>query len=309
MKTGYSSKSKYYLSPTKKFTLSVSSSQKIINYTIIFLNKTSCFLFLFFSLFLFNSNFNRNGIDNKVRDVVLTISKPIYYIIELPFNMAFDIGKFLKDLALAHSENQKLQEENLKLRNLYLKSIDFQNENDNLKKLLDFKKIMNDKFKSITTRIYFDIKNPLSNNFLINIGTKDGIKEGSLVIGKDRTVIGRIVNVRENYSDILLLTNINSNILAKISRSKEKILISGKDTDSLSISYFNSRNPDIKEGDIVFTSKISDLIPDGPCIGIISKENDEFVIKVQEKSSNIFDVIIIMGEINEPPIKTLPQEL
>ena len=55
-------------------------------------------------------------------------------------------------------------------------------------------------YNYITTRVYNTSKNGMNNLVTIELGKEEGIKEGSLVLGVNRTAVGRVVNVLDGYS-------------------------------------------------------------------------------------------------------------
>ena len=95
------------------------------------------------------------------------------------------------------------------------------------------------------------------------------------------------------YSTVLLLNDMNSKIPARTASTKEKIILSGDNRGYLIISYFNSKNPQISDGDQVFTSGDSNIIHDGFFIGTIKKINNEFVVEMNENVNTIFNVMVI----------------
>ena len=133
----------------------------------------------------------------------------------------------------------------------------------------------------------------MKNSFILNVGSNSGIADGNIVLGKKRSVIGRTINVSKNYSDVLLLTDINSKIPAQTLKTHEKVILSGTNKNYLEISFFNSKEPFFLNDDLVFTFGDSNIIPDGLYIGKIKEVDGKFVVQTDDNVSQNSDILII----------------
>lgn len=272
---------------------------KVIKYYFYaFFVKIFYFILLIICMITMNISISNKNFDGFIREKVLMISKPIFIIAELPFNLFFDFTYSIKNILLTNIINKDLTEQNIHLKKLYIESRDIKTENENLKKMLNFKGEIEKDYGYISSRVYADPKTGLNNSLILNIGTNDGINEGDLVLGFSRSVVGRVINVRENYSNVLLLNDINSRIPARTASTKERIILSGNNRGHLEISYFNSKNPDLVEGDFVYTSGDSHIMPDGFFIGTIKNINGEFVVEMNENINTLFNVMVIISKSN-----------
>ena len=255
--------------------------------------KVSFFILIIISIISMKFSISNPNYETFIRNNVIALFKPLYIIAEIPFNLTFDFNKSVKNILLANLRNKRLVEENLLLKDLYLKSLEIKKENENLKKILNYVDHNNTKYKYVVSRIYTEPKLPMINSIIINVGSDDGVKEGDLVLGITRNVIGRIVNVNNNNSKVLLLNDANSNIPARTAETNEKFILSGTNRDYLEISHYNSKNPQILDGDIVYTSGDSKILPDGIPIGKIKKENKKIKVIMDENVNNIYNVIVM----------------
>ena len=262
------------------------------NFKTLFL-KVSFFILIIISIISMKFSISNPNYETFIRNNVIALFKPLYIIAEIPFNLTFDFNKSVKNILLANLRNKRLVEENLLLKDLYLKSLEIKKENENLKKILNYIDHNNTKYKYVVSRIYTEPKLPMLNSIIINVGSDDGVKEGDLVLGITRNVIGRIVNVNNNNSKVLLLNDANSNIPARTAETNEKFILSGTNRDYLEISHYNSKNPQILDGDIVYTSGDSKILPDGIPIGKIKKENKKIKVIMDENVNNIYNVIVM----------------
>ena len=107
-----------------------------------------------------------------------------------------------------------------------------------------------------------------ANTLVLNKGVRDGV-------GKDMSVItpkglaGKIVDVSETYSRLLLLTDINFSAAVRLQGSRKEGIISGTGTRKCSLKYVPYEE-EIKTGDIVVTSGLDMLFPAAIPVGYVS---------------------------------------
>ena len=258
-----------------------------------FFVKISYFLLIVFSIILIAISLNKKNIDLAIRNTTFFITKPITTIAKVPFNLFADFLLSSKNFILTYVENKDLKKENIVLRKLYLESLTIKQENTDLKKFVNFINDLEIEFDIIASKLFLSPKNPMENSFILNVGSKNGIIDGNIVLGKKKSVIGRTINVSENYSDILLLTDINSKIPAQTLKTHEKIILSGTNKNYLEISFFNSKEPFFLNNDLVFTIGDSNIIPDGLYIGKIKEIDGKFIVQTDDNISQNSDILII----------------
>lgn len=105
---------------------------------------------------------------------------------------------------------------------------------------------------------------PLSQDFMINKGEKDGIKVGDVVISDAMVLLGRVKEVREDFSIVSDIKSTDSQVTAKILNKETQGLIKGSSNDM--IMDLVTQNDDIVEGDIAVSSG-NDNFPAGLIIG------------------------------------------
>ena len=269
------------------------SVKAIKYYFYTFFLRISFLVFIILSIISINLSSSSKKVDNTLRNKIFFTFKPFYVVAETPFNLLFDLGRSIKNILLTNSINKRLLEENIILKDLYTKSLDTKKENENLKSMLNYVDNFKNEYKYTTSKIYLEPKNSIVNTVILNIGNKNNIKEGDLVLGINKNVIGRVVNVSDTKAKVLLLSDVNSNIPARTVNTSEKFILSGTNSNFLEISHYNSKNPEIIDGDLVLTSGDSDIIPDGIPIGKIKKENGKIKVIMNENANTVFNVLII----------------
>lgn len=170
-----------------------------------------------------------------------------------------------------------------------------QEELNYLKGLLEINNTLSD-FSIVSSTVINRNANYWSNELTINKGSRDNIKVGMAVID-NRGLIGKIDKVGLNTSIVKLITN-NSNgnkISVKIGTGDNSInKILEVDENNNLVIFGIDNNYEVKLGDIVTTSGLSDLYPSGIMIGKIEKiEDDKFGIskKIYIKHASNLDNI------------------
>lgn len=269
-------------------------SVKVIKYYFYtFFLRISFLVFIILSIIFINLSSSNKIFDNTLRNKIFFTFKPFYVVAEAPFNLLFDLGRSIKNILLTNSINKRLLEENIILKDLYTKSLNTKKENENLKSMLNYVDNFKNEYNYTTSKIYLEPKNSIINAVILNVGSKNNIKEGDLVLGINKNVIGRVVNVGDTKAKVLLLSDVNSNIPARTVNTGEKFILSGTNSNFLEISHYNSKNPEIIDDDLVLTSGDSNIIPDGIPIGKIKKENGKIKVIMNENANTVFNVLVI----------------
>lgn len=185
-------------------------------------------------------------------------------------------------------ENTLLSIENLKNRSL-------KEENERLKELLEMKKT---NFKIKIATVGFKSINDLTESFYINLGSKDGITQEMYAVYEDN-LIGRVIEVYENHSKVRMIT---SNKLRISAVTGENVLgiISGDEGEDGNL-LFNSTliKDDVKIGDSIFTSGISDVYSKGIKIGTViekGQEQGEYIVDPGMDIIKLKEVVLIEKE-------------
>lgn len=173
------------------------------------------------------------------------------------------------------NENDSLIQENRKLVNTILNLRELEQENIRLRSLFQFKESY--KIETVMARM---IAKDVSTEFRairINRGKDSGIQPNMAVMNAEG-VVGRILRVDENTSDVVTLLDPLSAIDAYIMRSRARGIVEGL-TDSLCQLKFALRVDDIQPGDLLLSSGLGGNFPKGVPVGTI--------IKVTRKSFGI----------------------
>jgi len=157
------------------------------------------------------------------------------------------------------AENAKLKEQ---LKNYQMdlsRANSLEEENELLKEELNFAKESGHAY--VSAKIITGVSDRVSQSVVINRGKSDGITKGLAVIGGNGIMVGKISEVQDNFSKVLLLTDINSKIAATVQNTdRTSGLVEGQ--FGLSFKMTNiAQDQEIKEGDLIVTSGLEGQIP------------------------------------------------
>ena len=140
-------------------------------------------------------------------------------------------------------------------------------ENTRLRKLLNFRKAI--KTPMLPAEIIAKSPTPWIESFVIDKGTKDGIRQGMPVIS-EKGVVGYILKTTRYVSTVMLLTHYNCRVDAIIQRTRCHGVVGGLLEGRCRL--FNAlRTGDIVVGDKVITSGFGNRFPRGLLIGTVHK--------------------------------------
>lgn len=235
-------------------------------------NSTFLKLFLFISLSIFFLYQDKNlEFSNKIRDNISYLIKPIYSIADLPSNLYDNATKFIESKNNIIEENKLLKKKVLIQSGIIQKIPSLKAENKRLKKLLDYSISVNSSKILLAHLIRVNLS-PFSNKIVIDKGKGKNLFMGQTVI--DSTgVLGQISEINKTFSVVTLITDPSHALLAVNARTNKRIIISGTgDNRKLKAKYI-SLNEDVQVGDVLITSGLDNIFPEGYLIGQISKVN------------------------------------
>lgn len=209
---------------------------------------------------------NLTGYSKKIKGLFYLVSSPIQ-------RNLWRAGDSLSDFFGIILESKNLKEENeelkLKIQELLSENVvlkEFKEENKSLREALniglqkDFKLILTDLISKDISRDYI----------LINKGSKDGLSIGMPAITSQKVLLGKISEVYENFSRVILISNQENSFPAEVQREGATGIIKGEGNFRVSLDKI-PLDKEIKEGDIVLTTSLGGIFPKGLLVGEIKK--------------------------------------
>ena len=253
----------------------------------------------------------------KLKDQIDKVALPIQSKVYNVANRAISIKDIIFSYEEIIAENENLKKENMELKIQKERNQKILEENERLLKLLEMKENTIYKGNLKFARVSFSDINNLNNKIFIDLGAEDGIKIDMITVYGDY-LVGKIVAVHNNYSEVELITNPNSIISAKTMRDILGIARGSDEEDGLLYFQPSIVEDNLKEGDEIITSGISDIYPEGIKIGKIEeideKENYGYkrvTLKPGFESKDLRELIVIGREntVNRPIVKEEVEEL
>jgi len=160
-------------------------------------------------------------------------------------------------------ENQKLLEENNRLKSILF------NEKNELKENFSLDSSLNNQFKLIAAQVYKNSYSATNNYLTINKGKRDSIEEDFGVI-TSKGIVGIIDNTSNKYARVLSILNSTSRVNAQLKNSDHfgSLRWNGVSPQIVQLIDIPKQAP-IKVGDSVITGGLSTIFPKGIPIGSV----------------------------------------
>ncbi len=139
-------------------------------------------------------------------------------------------------------------------------------ESQRLRKLLALQEEHQHRF--MAARVIGKEQGALSKTLWINKGSAHGLKPGMPVL-VPLGLIGRVTDVSWHNSKVMLLIDESSNVDVLIQRTRVQGIVRGAGSRGCVVRYV-SKIQDVKEGDVVVTSGLSNIFPKGLLVGKVN---------------------------------------
>ena len=166
-------------------------------------------------------------------------------------------------LIVLDQENTLLKQENNSLQRWRNVALQLEMENQGLQKLLNF--VSSSELSFVSARVISDSGGAFARSMLVNSGSRSGIQEGQIAITGDG-LVGRVSDVGQRSSRILLLTDINSRIPVVSERSQSRAILAGDNSDRPQLAHLLS-TARVHVGERVVTSGHAGAFPPGLPVG------------------------------------------
>ncbi|MFZ2445961.1 MAG: rod shape-determining protein MreC [Syntrophobacteraceae bacterium] len=222
-------------------------------------------IFISVFLYIFSLNFRTAPrMDFLQRSVTETVSPPIKFF----GRIFYSIEEVVRDyvwLRNLRGENEVLKKEVAALESKITSYHEAYVENLRLRRLLDFKSAI--QAETVASQVIMHDMTGWFQTLMIDKGFRDGIRQDMAVVN-DEGVIGRVLDVSDRYSRVLLITDPGSSVDGIIQRNRVRGILSGKDANGCMFKYVRG-NLDIQVGDLVVSSGKDGLYPKGLRLGVI----------------------------------------
>ncbi len=211
-------------------------------------------------------------VDN-VRSRVTDAFVPILDALSRPAATAARIIEAGVDALNVYEENQTLKAENARLMQWRQAALRLESENGSLRTLLHYKPDPTASF--ITARVIATPGATFFRTVLVTAGRRDGVRKGQAALAGSG-MIGRVIEVGEWSSRVLLITDINARVPVVLENSRQRALLAGDNSDQPKLNYLP---PDTAAavGERVLTSGHGGIFPPGVPVGVVASVSERGV--------------------------------
>ena len=207
----------------------------------------------------------------STRVFLISALSPLQFIANAPSDALDSVSANLKSRSTLIDENETLRRFKLSVSDRLLTVEHLEQENKRLRALLGSPVGISQ--RKLIARVQAVDSNPFSLQVTINKGLNDQVYVGQPVVDEDG-VVGQVIEVGKFTSRILLIADNSHAIPLRNQRNDVRLIGLGKgDLHQLELQYV-TKNTDVKIGDLLVTSGLGGLYPEGyPVVKVSAIEN------------------------------------
>ena len=228
-----------------------------------------------------------NGIIEPVESI---ISYPLTIVSGIMNRIAIQFSGDIKDLSELRYLRQRivdLEELVGQYQSEQIVAREIQQDFERLATLLNYTQT-NEATRYLAAEIIANEASGLINGMILNKGSRDGITVGMPVV-TELGLVGRIVAVRANFSQVLLITDANSSVSARLQSTRAQGSVSGSAANQLRMTFI-PLNTSIQINDVILTSGLGGNFPGDLIIGRVeSVRQFEFELFQEAVVSSLID--------------------
>ncbi|MDO9525803.1 MAG: rod shape-determining protein MreC [Gemmobacter sp.] len=172
--------------------------------------------------------------------------------------------------ARVYEQNQELRRELQQMKAWREAALQLEQKNA---KLLDLNQVRLDpKLTHVTGVVMADSGSPFHQSVLLNVGARDGIRDGWATMD-GLGLVGRISGVGRTTSRVILLTDANSRVPVTIQPSGQRAILSGDNSPSPPLDFIE-KSDQVRPGDRVVSSGDGGVFPAGLLVGQVVQGSD-----------------------------------
>ncbi len=169
------------------------------------------------------------------------------------------------------AQNKALREQIELLNTRLEESKIVQEENQRLRDLLDFRKIV--PYTTVPAQVIGRDPSNWSNSLIIDKGANAGLKQYKAVLAT-KGLVGRVVEVGRRSSKVMLINDPNSKVGVLILRNRHGGILVGRPDGKCKMIYI-ALDSDVKKGDRVITAGFGSAFPKDVVVGDVVKVGKE----------------------------------
>lgn len=265
------------------------------------------FALVFLSIFFMILD-QRSVYFHRAQTYLSVVSVPFQYAVNGPIQLIEWISNSLTTDQQILEENAKLRAQQLLLQAKLQRMIAVENENSQLRALLQSSPHVGGKFT--VAQLLAVNMDPFVQKVILDKGTDEKIYIGQPVLDA-YGVMGQVVKLGLKTSEVLLLTDPQSAISVQDSRNGVRAIVAGNGNNKLQLVNVPD-STDVQVGDLMVTSGLDERFPQGYPVGTVKQVNRDpefrFASVTLEPSAHIDRsrmVLLVWPVIEKPPVQTV----
>jgi len=213
--------------------------------------------------------------------------------VTIAYQMIADFNSYTK----LYSQNQDIKRELQKMTGWKEAALQLEQKNAQLSILNKLK--LNSTINWITGQVVADSGSPFNQSALLNIGSREGVKDGSAAMG-GLGLVGRVSGVGEKICRVILLTDVSSSIPVLIQKTGQRGLVIGDNSFNPKLSFLESSRA-VSAGMRVVTSGQGGVLPPNLLVGSIAEDSTgtlRVILAAELKELNYLRVLVKIDKNN-----------
>ncbi|MCK5870359.1 rod shape-determining protein MreC [Methylococcaceae bacterium CS1] len=202
-----------------------------------------------------------------LRDLLSVFVYPVQYVVDLPSSLLNKTIQSFKGYEELLNENRQLKREHLINNAKLLKFADLEKENIRLRSLLDSSFKLGEQV--LVAELLSVNLAPYEHVVVVNKGNRFGVSKGQAVLDENG-IVGQVAKALPLSSEIILITDPNHAIPVQVNRNGlHTIAIGSGQLNKLNLPFLPN-NADIMPGDLLITSGLGGVFPQGYPVAVVS---------------------------------------
>jgi rod shape-determining protein MreC len=203
---------------------------------------------------------------DRLRILIVDGSAPILEAVSQPIATAASGVHNIGAMFDVYGENQRLRDENARLLEWQEVARGLAAENTRLRGLV---KLAPEGARSdVSAQVIADSGGAFARNVLVSAGRRDGVARGQAAVTGEG-LVGRVAEVGDRASRILLLTDLNSRIPVVLESSRERAVMAGDNSVQPRLLYLPATAV-VKAGERIVTGGAGGVFPPGLPVGVVA---------------------------------------
>ncbi len=210
---------------------------------------------------------------SALRSQISDALAPAIEAMSVPLHAVQNAGEWIGGFFTLHSQTLALKEAQAQLAQWQATAKTLEAENKSLKSLIAV--VPPGKARNIAARIVSDSANPYIHAALISAGSEDGVGKDEAVVSA-QGLLGRVIEAGKSSAHVLLLTDINSRVPVIGEISRERSILAGNNTQTLTLAYVQPHSK-LMPGERIVTSGDGGIFPAGIPVAVIISADESGV--------------------------------